>query len=162
MNASLFTVVVPNEAEMMAFGGKLAAACDEAGVIFLYGDLGAGKTTLSRGFLRGLGFEGKVKSPTYTLVEPYEIQGRQVFHFDFYRLHDPEELEFIGIQDYFVPKAICLVEWPERGGRLLPLADLSCYIDLCASGRQIRLEAHTARGKTLFNQIVSLAGDDGE
>jgi tRNA threonylcarbamoyladenosine biosynthesis protein TsaE len=156
MNNLSFIRVIPNESQMLEFGSSLALACPSAAVIFLQGNLGAGKTTLSRGFLRGFGYAGKVKSPTYTIVEPYDIEGQKVYHFDFYRLNDPEELEFIGIQDYFAEGAICLIEWPDNGSPLLPPADLSCYIDTHEEGREIRIEAHTAQGNAILKRLVRI------
>jgi tRNA threonylcarbamoyladenosine biosynthesis protein TsaE len=138
--------------EMERFGGKLARATHSA-VYFLYGELGAGKTTLVRGFLRALGYRGVVKSPTYTLVEPYLLGGQRIYHFDLYRLTDPEELEYLGIRDYLDGHAICLVEWPERGGGRLGRADLEIGItDPLGMNRSVTVRACTVTGeRSLFS-----------
>ena len=141
------TLNIHGEDAMLALGARLAALTEGRGTLYLHGDLGAGKTTLSRGIVRGLGHVGAVKSPTFTLVEPYEIAGHKVFHFDLYRLADPEELEFMGIRDYFEDGALCLIEWPERGAGVLPKADLDITISPQGVGRALQLQPHSARAE---------------
>nr|WP_269807435.1 tRNA (adenosine(37)-N6)-threonylcarbamoyltransferase complex ATPase subunit type 1 TsaE [Pseudomonas sp. NMI795_08] len=136
-----------DEAATVDFGAKLAEVTGGHGVIFLEGDLGAGKTTLSRGLIRGLGHTGPVKSPTFTVVEPYEIGDIRAFHFDLYRLVDPEELEFMGIRDYFEDDALCLFEWPDKGAGVLPKPDLTITISPQAGGRSLDLSPQGARGE---------------
>jgi len=133
------TIYIENETAMMAFGGKLADDLQDGGVVLLKGELGAGKTTLVRGLLRHLGHQGIVKSPTYTLVEPYKLKGRKVYHFDLYRLGDPEELEYMGGRDYWESGALCLIEWPEQAEGYLPEADLTLEISYQESGRNINI-----------------------
>jgi len=111
-----------SEAEMMALGAQLAGELGGGQVVTLSGDLGAGKTTLARGMLRGLGFDGRVKSPSYGLVESYEVGGLEVHHLDLYRLGEPEELDFLGLEDLLGEHSVLLVEWPERAGGRLPEA----------------------------------------
>lgn len=144
---------IKTAATMEKLGAKLANACEHAAIIFLYGDLGAGKTTLVRGFLRALGHVGAVKSPTYTLVETYKIAGKLIFHFDLYRLANSEELEYIGVRDYFGADSICLVEWPERGLDILPQPDLIIAIKIIDSGRNVEINAKTPKGEQILEVI---------
>ena len=148
-------IYLADEASTEAFAKQIANLVEQAVVIYLEGDLGAGKTTFSRGFIQGLGHVGKVKSPTYTLVEPYEIEPWRVFHFDLYRLSDPEELEFMGIRDYFDEDCLCLVEWPDKGAGLLASADLHISIEFSQNGRALKLEALSEYGMILLTKYSS-------
>ena len=141
----------------LAFGARLAALLPPACVIYLEGDLGTGKTTLTRGILHQLGHHGRVRSPTYTLIEPYEVATGPLYHLDLYRLADPEELEYLGLRDLMGEHAIWVVEWPERGVGLLPAADLRIRIDHSAAGRRLRLRGESPLGQAI---IAALNPDD--
>lgn len=145
-------VYLPDHAATETFGRRLAACCSQGGLLlFLQGELGAGKTTLVRGFLRALGYDGAVKSPTYTLVESYPLKGLVVHHLDLYRLADAEELEWLGIRDLLVADAICLIEWPERARDLLPSPDLQLDLGYRGDGRQLHLGAFSDAGNKLLS-----------
>ncbi|MDG2018230.1 MAG: tRNA (adenosine(37)-N6)-threonylcarbamoyltransferase complex ATPase subunit type 1 TsaE [Porticoccaceae bacterium] len=144
------------EQKMVDFGSQLARAIskiDAPLLILLNGDLGAGKTTISRGILQGLGHLGAVKSPTYTLVEPYDLGIGKVFHFDLYRLTDSEELEHIGFTDYLSEAKLCMIEWPENGDSYIPQSDIEINISLFESGRKVVLNAQSERGKQCLIQL---------
>jgi len=154
-----------DEAATVAVGDTLAKVlqwqhdqqqAQQALVVFLNGDLGAGKTTLTRGFVRGMGHQGNVKSPTYTLVEPYELPPWQVYHFDLYRLSDPEELEYMGIRDYFSENCCCFIEWPEKGAGLLANADIIINMVYNDEQRIIDLHADSKRGQAVLQQFEQM------
>lgn len=146
-------ILLPDAESQTAFGARLAAALPCQFVIYLHGDLGTGKTTLARGILRGLGHQGAARSPTYTLIEPYEIGPRRVYHLDLYRLADPEELEYLGLRDLLSDQALWLVEWPERGAGLLPAADLSIGIEYLSDGRKLTLCPQGEAGEGLIEGL---------
>ena len=144
---------------MLILGRRLAKAMAIARtgrggcILYLIGDLGAGKTTLTRGLLQGLGHHGAVKSPTFTLVEPYELGRLHVYHFDLYRLGDPEELEYIGIRDYFAQDSVSIVEWPEKGAGILPVADIAITISYRDKGRDVSFAVNTLQGEKILTQF---------
>lgn len=134
-----------SEAAQLDFGRALAGRLrGQTGLVFLHGDLGAGKTTLVRGLLRGLGHQGAVRSPTYTLIEPYETGEQHIYHLDLYRLGDPEELEYLGLRDLLDGEGLLLVEWPERGAGVLPEPELIIEIEHAPPGRRLRLSPNPA------------------
>jgi len=143
-----------NEEATLALGKQLAEACpDSLCIIYLEGELGAGKTTLTRGFLRAMGHQGNVKSPTYTLVEHYQLGNRAVFHFDLYRLSDAGELEFLGLDDYFRDNAICLLEWAQRGSEYLPEPDLLVQLNYHEHARNAVIEAKSVLGEQICGKL---------
>lgn len=158
-----------DEAQTLDFGKRLALATmtkatmppseqsDVAkglgAVVYLTGDLGAGKTTLARGFIHGYGHEGPVKSPTYTLVEPYEFERGNVYHFDLYRLADPEEVDFLGVDDYFEDGNVCLFEWPQKGVGRIPAADLSIELSDSGTGRILNCRIESEKGAKIAARL---------
>jgi tRNA threonylcarbamoyladenosine biosynthesis protein TsaE len=136
-----------NTEETEQFGAELWAELPSKCLIFLHGDLGAGKTTLVRGFLRAAGYTGAVKSPTYTLVEEYAIAGRRIYHFDLYRVADPEELEWIGIRDYFDQDCVCFIEWPDMGKGFLPEPDRVITLSVEGAGRSLDMSISSRNSK---------------
>ena len=163
----MYRIELKNERDTLSLGKVLSGCCSTSErrllVLHLKGDLGAGKTTLSRGFLQALGHQGAVKSPTYTLVEQYELAKCDVYHFDIYRLSDPEELEYMGVRDFLTPGAhpvICLVEWPEKGLGILPDPDIAIALTVNGPGRTAELQfAEKPDGKaTESMQEILLSG----
>ena len=149
-----------NESQQIAIAQAVAKAIDEHNkssfIILLKGNLGVGKTTFARGFIQASGFDGVVKSPTYTLVEPYPINhDRMCYHFDLYRLAEPEELEFIGAREHFNDDDVCLIEWPEKAAGFLPPADWICEFSHFNQGRNLIISALTKKGKLLMLQVFS-------
>jgi tRNA threonylcarbamoyladenosine biosynthesis protein TsaE len=146
-------LTVKGEAQQEALGRLLALNCQPPCIVYLLGDLGAGKTTLARGFLRGVGYQGRVKSPTYTLLEPYDLGVVSCYHFDLYRLSDPGELEFLGIEDLLTHNAYMLIEWPEKGEGGLPAADLMVKIGHLGDSRQVKIWDCSAKGAKIIQLI---------
>ncbi len=155
-NGVQLSVNLEGERKMQDFGAQLATAIgkiDAPLLMLLNGDLGAGKTTISRGLLQGLGHQGAVKSPTYTLVEPYKLDIGVGYHFDLYRLIDSEELEHIGFSDYLSEAKLCIIEWPENGGSYIPQPDISIDISVYQSGRRLTLSSATESGNRCINLL---------
>lgn len=143
-------ITLLNEQETEQLGAELWRVLPEKCLIFLKGDLGAGKTTLTRGVLRAAGHKTVVKSPTYTLVEEYDVTDRKVFHFDLYRLKDPEELEWMGMRDYLAQQSLCFIEWPELGKGFLPEPDVVLTLSTLAEGREAEINVFS---KDLVNNL---------
>jgi tRNA threonylcarbamoyladenosine biosynthesis protein TsaE len=145
---------VASVAEMEALGAKLATQVGNVRLVSIHGSLGAGKTTLVRGMLRGLGHADAVKSPTFTLVEPYIFGNLHFYHFDLYRLNDPGELEFLGMRDYLDGKGVCVVEWAERAQGVLPSSDVDIMIEPTETGRMVRIMTFTPQGDVLLKALT--------
>jgi tRNA threonylcarbamoyladenosine biosynthesis protein TsaE len=146
-------VQLNSEEAQVAFGEALGRVLQGHGLVYLEGDLGAGKTTLTRGILRAYGHHGAVKSPTYTLVEPYELGSQRVYHLDLYRLADPEELEFIGGRDVLADDALTIVEWPSRGEGWLPVPDIRLLLEVTDPGRLASLVASSDKGGCILASL---------
>lgn len=146
-------VELPDERATLALGARLAQALAPGLVVYLCGDLGSGKTTLVRGLLRGLGFTGNVKSPTYTLVELYAISRLNLHHFDFFRFSQPEEYLDAGLDEYFQDESICLVEWPEKAGEYLVPADLRIDLSMAGAGRIAEVSSHSGAGSSCLKKL---------
>jgi tRNA threonylcarbamoyladenosine biosynthesis protein TsaE len=150
-------IKLPDEAATLRLGAALAAGVGPGRVVHLRGDLGAGKTTLVRGLLRALGHAGRVKSPTYTLVEPYTLSRLDFYHFDFYRFRDKDEWVASGFREYFSPASACFVEWPERAGGLLEPPDLEIRLEIAGESRRALIEACTPAGRSWLSSLPSLS-----
>ena len=151
-----FKRVLVDEQETINMGAELAAIVKQQHkglVAYLHGDLGAGKTTLTRGFVVAMGHVGKVKSPTYTLVEPYDLADWHIYHFDLYRLSDPEELEFMGIRDYFNDDCCSFIEWPEKGAGFIVNADIHLNLAYSGEQRELSIVAETPRGEDILRLL---------
>ena len=148
------TQFLPDEAATVAAGSVVACALYRGTVVFLTGELGAGKTTFTRGALRALGHSGSVKSPTYTLCEPYDLaEAGQLCHLDLYRLSHPEELEFLGIRDYVASGAMLFIEWPSKGEGWLPAPDLEVTLCQSNNGRELKITAKTTNGQSALRRM---------
>ncbi|QEY25071.1 tRNA (adenosine(37)-N6)-threonylcarbamoyltransferase complex ATPase subunit type 1 TsaE [Neisseria animalis] len=138
---------LPDEEATLALGAEWAQSLAAPLVVYLQGDLGAGKTTFTRGLLRGLRHEGAVKSPTYAIVESYPFDGFTLHHFDLYRFSMPEEWEDAGLDDLFGADCVCLIEWPQQGGEFTPAADITVSLEHAGEGRRFTAAAHTDKGR---------------
>lgn len=144
---------LPDEAATAALAIRMADALDGGLVVYLHGDLGAGKTSFARALLGALGVGERIKSPTYSLVESYRANGRAAWHLDLYRIADPGELEWLGLDALSDPAALVLVEWPERGAGALPAPDLVVHLGYAGTGRHARMETRTPRGEVVASRL---------
>ena len=142
------------EIATVEYAAKFAKHCKPPLIIYLQGDLGSGKTTFARGLINALGHQGNVKSPTFTLVESYDLESTQLYHFDLYRLNDPLEMEYIGIRDLVNEQdAVCLIEWPDKGGEALPAADIQINLEYQSDSRNIECLAISAKGQAIIDKL---------
>jgi tRNA threonylcarbamoyladenosine biosynthesis protein TsaE len=148
---------LPDEAATLALGRALAPGALPGRTLYLRGDLGAGKTTLARGLLRALGVADRIKSPTYSLVEPYMLSSLHLYHFDFFRVQDSSEWLSSGFREYFNAQSVCIVEWPERAGPSLPAPDLEVALSFSGEARRAALEAHSRAGAAWLSVLAPLA-----
>ncbi|MCP5416391.1 MAG: tRNA (adenosine(37)-N6)-threonylcarbamoyltransferase complex ATPase subunit type 1 TsaE [Chromatiaceae bacterium] len=155
--APVLTFEPESQEQQELLGAVLADFIPAASIVYLTGDLGAGKTTLVRGYLRGLGYTGTVKSPTYTLIEPYMIGEHSVSHLDLYRVADAEELEYLGLRDLLQEESVLFIEWPERGEGVLPGADLTIAISYREPGRTVRITPGSKRGSAVVARLEAAA-----
>jgi tRNA threonylcarbamoyladenosine biosynthesis protein TsaE len=149
------TAELDDESKTLEVGARLARALQPGLRIYLSGDLGAGKTTLVRGCLRALGYPGRVKSPTFSLVELYQFSSLYLYHFDFYRFEDPREWSDAGFRDAFSGSGVCIVEWPEKAAERLPAPDLRSTLAHAGAGRSVRIAAETEPGKLCIEELVA-------
>ena len=152
----MYNTYLTDDAATRAFGARLARVLVPGMSLHLHGDLGSGKTTLVRGMLHGLGFPGRVKSPTYALVELYTVSRLNLYHFDFYRFRDPKEWRDAGFDEYFNEASVCLVEWPEKATGLLPAADLNLALEFAGNGRRLSLDAGSESGKACLHRLTQM------
>lgn len=145
----------PEEKDLQLFANKFAGVLQVPLVIWLEGDLGAGKTAFSRALIQSLGYKGRVKSPTYGLLEQYQLASLHVLHLDLYRISDPGELEFLGLEDLVDEHSIVLIEWPDRGGSFLPKADFIFRFAYAEPGRSLYWEARTEQAKTVISRFLN-------
>jgi len=155
-NDSALEMHLPDEAATSGLGARLARVIVPGLSLHLHGELGSGKTTLVRGLLRGLGYQGRVKSPTYALVELYTVSRLNLYHFDFYRFQDPKEWRDAGFKEYFNEASVCLVEWPEKAAGLLPAADLEIALEFAGSGRDLSIRAGSESGKACLHRLMQM------
>ncbi len=156
MKTKPYLIYLPDEAATLDFAGRFYRTLPFGCLVYLRGTLGVGKTTFVRGCLRAAGYQGKVKSPTFTLVEEYALQGRSVYHFDLYRLSDPEELEWMGMRDYLRPDALCFIEWPERGEGVLPDPDVEIHIAIEGFSRNLSILPFSTIGCKILEGLSSV------
>jgi len=151
--SEFYQQLIETEAQLMEWAEQFSKLISAPCQIHFEGNLGAGKTTLVRGIMRGLGYSGLVQSPTYTLIEPYEIKSAMVYHLDLYRLGNAEELEYLGIRDIDADKAICFIEWPEKGKGFLPAVDLVIKLEADQHTRLLGMSSVSSKGSHIITQL---------